>query len=173
MTKVKAGELDHLGLLYERYKRPIFGFFYHQHMDKMLSEDLVQAVFIRVMKYRQSFRNERQFKSWLFQIARNVNYDHYNTTKDYSEELKEEHQQLHVAESGIADKEAELSKMEKALSLLDAEKREILTLSKLKQLKYKEIGVLYDCNESTIKVKVFRAIKALKKQYEELELSES
>ena len=70
------------------------------------------------------------------------------------------------------DREEQLTLMEKALSQLDIEKREILTLSKLEALKYREIGELYDCTESAIKVKVFRAMKALKKKYVELEISE-
>lgn len=172
MLRVKAGELDHLGLLYERYKRPIFGFFYHQSTDKMLSEDLVQTVFIRVMKYRSSFKEGSQFKSWLFQIARNVNYDHYRKKEGYGEELKAEHAQMTDNEDAYTYQEEKLTTLEKALSLLDKEKREILTLSKLKSLKYKEIGELYDCTESAIKVKVFRAMKALKKQYEALELAD-
>jgi hypothetical protein len=28
MIKVKEGDLDKLGLLFERYKKPLFGFFY-------------------------------------------------------------------------------------------------------------------------------------------------
>lgn len=172
MIKVKADDLDHLGLLYERYKRPIFGFFYHQHGDKMLAEDLIQSVFIRVMKYRKSFSENRQFKSWLFQIARNVSHDHFKKTKGYQEELKDEHMILPVTNDTSREKEEQLTLMERALTLLDTEKREILTLSKLKALKYKEIGELYDCTESAVKVKVFRAMKALKKQYIELELLE-
>ena len=172
MSKVKVGELDPLGLLYERYKGPVFGFFYHQHGDKMLAEDLVQGVFMHIMKYRGSFKEQSQFKSWLFQIARNISNDQYKKSKGFQEELKEEHMTIKATNESANEREEQLTLMEKALSQLDIEKREILTLSKLEALKYREIGELYDCTESAIKVKVFRAMKALKKKYVELEISE-
>ena len=45
MLKVKEGDLDKLGLLlFERYHRVLFGFFYNKNKDVALSEDLVQNV---------------------------------------------------------------------------------------------------------------------------------
>ncbi|MTI41410.1 RNA polymerase sigma factor [Fulvivirga lutimaris] len=172
MLKVKTGELDHLGLLYERYKRPLFGYFYHMNNDKMLAEDLVQAVFMRVIKYKHSFRGDGKFKTWVFHIARNVNTDHHKKHKNYTDDIEDEHNELPEMETGIHAKEEQLTQMERALTMLDKDKRELLTLSKLKSMKYREIGELYDSTESAIKVKVFRAMQALKKQYEALEMTE-
>jgi sigma-70-like protein len=36
------------------------------------AEDLVQDVFVRVMKYRETWRGEGRFETWLFRIARNA-----------------------------------------------------------------------------------------------------
>ena len=61
MLKVKQGNLDQLGLLFERYHRILFRFFqnYHQAAE---SQDLVQTVFLRILKYRQQFNeNEGEF----------------------------------------------------------------------------------------------------------------
>jgi DNA-directed RNA polymerase specialized sigma24 family protein len=84
MQKVKEGDIDRLGLLFERYKKPLFGFFYGLNKDAGLSEDLVQNVFFRILKYRYLFRGEPagrpgggDFKTWMFHIARNVKNDHY------------------------------------------------------------------------------------------------
>ena len=170
MLKVKAGNLDLLGLLYERYKRPLFGFFYHMNHDKMLSEDLVQNVFTRVIKYKHSFRGDGHFKTWIFHIARNLNIDHYRKNKKTEPiELLMEHRKVYEYDDDSQDKELELTKLEKALEMLDDEKKELLTLSKLNNMKYKDIGELYDCTEGAIKVKVFRAMKALKAQFELME----
>ena len=81
MLKVKDGNLDKLGLLFERYKKPLFGFFYNMNKDAELSEDLVQNVFLRILKYRYLFRGEGDFKTWMFHIARNVMNDHYRKNK--------------------------------------------------------------------------------------------
>ena len=58
MIKVKDGDLEKLGLLFERYKKPLFGFFYGMNRDADLCEDLVQNVFMRILKYRYLFRGE-------------------------------------------------------------------------------------------------------------------
>src|SRR5688572_18509827 len=84
MIKVKEGDLDKLGLLYERYKKPLFGFFYGMNRDRELCDDLVQNVFFRILKYRYLFRGETgggEFKTWMFHIARNVNNDHFRKLK--------------------------------------------------------------------------------------------
>jgi RNA polymerase sigma-70 factor (ECF subfamily) len=65
-------------------------------------------------------------------------------------------------------KQEELNQLKRAIQLLDPEKREIIILSKLQGLKYKEIGQIIGCSEGTVKVKVFRALKELKKVFEKL-----
>jgi len=81
MLKVKEGDLDKLGLLFERYKKPLFGFFYGMTRDSELSEDLIQNVFFRILKYRYLFRGEGDFKTWMFHIARNVSHDHFKKNR--------------------------------------------------------------------------------------------
>ncbi|HAW78419.1 MAG TPA: RNA polymerase sigma factor, partial [Balneola sp.] len=44
MMKVKEGDLDKLGLLFERYNRPLYSFFYKKTFQTDVSEDLVQSV---------------------------------------------------------------------------------------------------------------------------------
>ncbi len=61
MLKVKSGDLDKLGLLYERHKKRLFGFFYKMNSDASLSEDLVQNVFVRMLKYKHTFTGEGSF----------------------------------------------------------------------------------------------------------------
>jgi DNA-directed RNA polymerase specialized sigma24 family protein len=81
MIKVRDGHLDTLGLLFARYKKPLFGFFYGMNRDAELSEDLVQNVFYRILKYRYLFRGDGDFKTWMFHIARNVNHDNFRKNK--------------------------------------------------------------------------------------------
>ena len=40
--------------------------------DRAAAEDLVQDVFVRVLKYRATFRDEGRFETWVFRIARNA-----------------------------------------------------------------------------------------------------
>ncbi len=82
---VKSGEIDRLGLLFERYKKPLFGYFYRTFHDKETSEDLVQNVFIRILKYRSKFTGYGKFSSWMYRIAHNVSVDYYRKNKNHQQ----------------------------------------------------------------------------------------
>ena len=172
MIKVKDGDLDKLGLLFERYKKPLFGFFYGMNRDAELCDDLVQNVFFRILKYRYLFRGEGDFKTWMFHIARNVNHDHYRKIKWKGKESLENWQEkLSTYENRDTefrqDDERQLLSM--AMDRLPDDKREILLLSKFQDKKYKEIGEILGCTEGAVKVKVFRALEELKQVYRNLE----
>ena len=81
MAKVRDGDPEKLGLLYERYKRPLLGFFTGMVRDRELSEDLLQNTFVRILKYRHLFRGDGDFRTWMFHIARNVKNDHFRKNK--------------------------------------------------------------------------------------------
>jgi RNA polymerase sigma factor (sigma-70 family) len=172
MIRVRDGEIDTLGLLFERYKRPLYGFFYGMSKDSELSEDLVQNVFFRILKYRYLFRGEGDFKTWMFHIARNVNHDHYRKNKIKAKDSLEAWQDRLGSEENRStecqqDEERQLLSM--AMDRLPEDKREILLLSKFQDKKYKEIGEILGCSEGAVKVKVFRALQELKEVYKKLE----
>ncbi len=173
MLKVKSGDLDKLGLLYERHKKRLFGFFYNMNGNASVSEDLVQNVFVRMLKYKHTFTGEGSFTAWMFRTARNVNYDHYKKNK------KEAHQtQLSSVaykledESGLEskmDKKAEVAQLGLAMMQLPPEKREVLILSKYKGIKFSEIGEILGCSEGAAKVKAHRALNDLRIIFLQLE----
>lgn len=172
MLKVKDGDLAKLGLLFERYKKPLFGFFYGMNKDAGLSEDLVQNVFFRILKYRYLFRGEGDFKTWMFHIARNVNHDHFRKIKWKGKDSLDQWQErltTHENRQTEFQQAEELELLAMALDKLSEEKREIILLSKYHDKKYREIGEVLGCSEGAVKVKVFRAMQELKDVYKQLE----
>lgn len=167
MLKVKSGDLDCLSLLFERYHRMLFQFFYNLHKDTAASEDMVQNVFMRVLKYRSRFRGEGAFKQWLFSIARNVSHDYYRKN------IRHQSDDLESWATILPDSEQQQSFLQKeenqllqiALQKLDPKKRELLTLSKLEGWRHQEIAELLGYSRGSIKVLIFRAVQELKKEY--------
>lgn len=172
MLKVKEGDLGKLGLLFERYKRPLYGFFYGLTKNGEVSEDLVQNVFFRILKYRYLFRGEGDFKTWMFHIARNVNNDHFRKNKlNAKDSLEDWQERLGSNENRSTEiqNDEELQILSMAMDRLPVDKREIILLSKFQDKKYKEIGEIIGCSEGAVKVKVFRALQELKEVYRKLE----
>ncbi|MDB4293083.1 sigma-70 family RNA polymerase sigma factor [Maribacter sp.] len=173
MLKVKAGDLDKLGLLYERHKKRLFGFFYNMNSNASLSEDLVQNVFVRILKYKHTYTGEGSFTAWMFRTARNVNFDYYRKNKiafNQSEVSVVEYK-LEASdgiEKGMEQKD-DISVLNRAMRLLPPEKREVLVLSKLKEMKFSQISEILGCTEGAAKVKAHRALKELRTIFLQLE----
>ena len=134
------------------------------------SEDLVQEVFLRILKYRHTYRGEGKFTTWLFQIARNAQYDFFRKNRHQMEQLDGtvplKNDDLNPEEQ--IEQENINSILKKALKKLSPEKREVIILSRFHNLSYEEIGKIINCKVGTIKARVFRALKDLTKIYNEL-----
>jgi RNA polymerase sigma-70 factor (ECF subfamily) len=166
MMKVRDGDLDKLGLLFERYNRRLFGFFYRLTHRRDISEDLVQGVFERILKYRETYNGDGAFSTWIFQIARNLHIDYYrkhsktDTEDDFSDwdSLAADDSELKLK----SEDERNRLLLKRALDQLDGEKKQTLILSRYEGFKYREIAEIMDCTESAVKVRVFRGINELK-----------
>ncbi len=166
MMKVKDGQLDKLGLLYERYSSSLYGFFYRKTKQPQLSEDLVQSVFERMLKYRDTYTGDGSFTTWMYSIARNAHIDHYRKQKRLREdEILDEERIQGEDPSGLGELDLRAQRkyiLEQAIDALDEDKKEVVILSRFEGLRYQEIADIQGVSESAIKVRMFRAMKELK-----------
>ncbi len=173
MLKVKAGDLDKMGLLFERYHRALYGFLFHMTYQRETSEDLVQQVFYKMLKYRETFTATGEFVHWMYSIARNTLKDQGKSLK---QRVKHENTDDHAERlSGGLTPEEQLEKKQaklglyKAMEKLSDSHREVLTLSKFQELKYQEIAQILDISEIAVKTRAHRALQELKNIYEKTE----
>ena len=172
MLKVKDGDLDKLGLLFERYHRRLYHFFYRLTHRRDVSEDLVQSVFERILKYRDTYADNGSFTTWIFQIARNLQIDHYRKHQnDQRADRFDDWDQLEgdgFESEQEQQQNQELKLLQQALDQLDDTKKQTLVLSRFQGFKYKEIAEIMNCTESAVKVRIFRAIRELETHIDEL-----
>ena len=174
MLRVKEGDVDKLNLLYKRYSRRFFGFFYGMTSDGATSEDLVQNVFVRILKYKHTYKENGDFEVWAFQMARNVHHDHYRKNKRYT--FQEDMQSYEPALGESLHKEAEMEKsdelnyLKKALESLSTEKRELIELVRFQKVKYAKVAEMLGITESAVKVRVHRVLKELRESYLKLDV---
>jgi RNA polymerase sigma factor (sigma-70 family) len=166
MLKVREGEVHKLGLLFDRYAQGLFNYFQMQVRDRFKSEDLVQNVFYKILKYRHTFKENADFRVWMYAIARNEKVNFFKTNRVSDEEVNPEQpdEQSSNPESVLASK-ADKRHLMKALERISPDNRELLILSKYTGLPYSQIAEIFECTVGAIKVRIFRAMQELKAQF--------
>jgi len=167
MNQVRGGVAELLGVLFERYHVPLFNFYYKLTGERTLSEDLVQEVFFRILKYRHSYKPDTAFRAWMYQIARNARVDHFR--KKRPETSWEPEMSPAFTPDDPAQQKQESALLREALLELSDDKREVLVLSRFQDLKYEDIARMMGCEVNTVKVRVHRALQDLREIFRGLE----
>jgi RNA polymerase sigma-70 factor (ECF subfamily) len=166
MIQVRNGEIDKLGVLFDRHHRQLYGFFVRLTSSPAMAEDLVQEVFVRLLKYRHTFRGG-EFLPWVFRLARNAAADHYGRRRP-EDPLPEDGQEP-ISTAPLASEtmvqDQEQARVRVALGRLAPDKRELLLLARFQLLPYDEIARLLGTTVGAIKVRVHRALKDLRRAY--------
>jgi len=170
MLAVRDGDIGKLGLLFEKHHTYLFNFFLLLTRNRQASEDMVQDVFYRMLKYRRTYRSDGNFKTWMFSIARNAR-------KDFLRENRAEYDSIDESDDFASSepnpeellvRNDEVALVRKALDGLPDDKREILIMSRFQDMRYEEIGNVLGCSVGTVKVRVYRALRALSESYKKL-----
>ncbi len=171
MEAVKSGDLQQVSLLFDRYHKRIFNFLARMTLEREQAEDLTQNVFMRIIRYRTSYRTGMKFQAWIFQVARNVFSDHYQAHKNRKAAFVDvEKIGDHIMDNEEGNmKEEKDQLLQRSMALLNEEQRELLVLTRFQHMKYEEVADLMDTTVANIKVKVHRAIAKLREHYFQLE----
>ncbi|MBN1905990.1 MAG: RNA polymerase sigma factor [Deltaproteobacteria bacterium] len=166
MVSVKDGDVHKLGLLFDRHAQGLFNYFQLQVRDRFRSEDLVQNVFYKILKYRHTFKEGADFRVWMYAIARNekVNFFKHNRSSDEEVNPEQPDENSNNPENDLASK-TDKKHLGRALERISPDSRELLILSKYTGLPYNRIAEIYDCTVGAIKVRIFRAMQELKAQF--------
>jgi RNA polymerase sigma factor (sigma-70 family) len=167
MNAVREGAVDQLAVLFERHHRALFQFFTHLTGSAPTAEDLLQEVFFRILKFRHTYRPDRSYTAWMYQIARNVHVDHLRRKRpelpflEREDEVTWEPRDTAPMPDARFERQSEMVTLRRALAQLPADKREVLILSRYQNLKYEEIAQILNCEVGAVKQRVFRAVRQL------------
>ena len=166
MAGVRGGDVRKLEPLFDRHHAALFRYSMRMTGNREWSEDLVQEIFFRVLKYRETYREGSTFTTWVFRIAHNTFVD--QARKKKWEVQSEETVDLPVAPINELEQTQDLKLLRSALLKLPEPHREVLVLARFQQLPYEEIAELLGIEVGTVKTRVHRAIKQLRDIYFEL-----
>jgi RNA polymerase sigma-70 factor (ECF subfamily) len=112
MAEVRKGDSSRLGTLFDRHHVALFRYAMRLSGNRDWSEDLVQEIFTRILKYRQTFRDGNPFVTWMYRIARNAYID--QSRKRRWEVQTEEPVEYPVAPDNRAEQDQDLAILERA-----------------------------------------------------------
>ena len=170
--------------LFERYRRPVAGFFKNRGFTDEECLDLTQETFLHAYRGMTSFRFDSSFETWIFRIARNL---WSNTVRDRSAQ-KRAGREVPLEELGTAeDKAAAAASTEQtvgplsrvlvderhrllrdALADLPNQQQQLVLFQIDHDLKIREISQVLEMPEGTVKSQLHKARSFLKKRLERI-----
>lgn len=151
--------------MYYEYSDNVHRYIYWLVGNKETSEDLTQDTFYRAFKKYDSFRKNSTELTWLLKIARNITYDYFrkkklakflNMDSDFPSTF------LNPEEKII--KNDEISALYEAMKSIKKDYRDVILIRKISECSVKDTAYILGWTEAKVKMKLTRAIAALKKQ---------
>lgn len=147
--------------LYLRLKKPVYQYIWKMTNDKMLTEDLLQDVFISCYQSFDQLTDSRAAVSYIFKAARNAVYMHYRNKVTHKDSYAV--QDISILELPDTDTlESDYEKHEMAgliqsyLLRIPEQLREVYLLKEYSGLSYQEIAAVTGLEVSQIKSALFR-----------------
>jgi len=164
--RAQAGELPAFEELVQKYQREVYGLACRMVSDAEEAKDLAQQAFLQAFVHIRSFRQDAQFRTWLFRIAINQCYNFLKSRKKFGDPLDSD--ELSLAGDDPSP-EADLVAQEQrrrlyeALERLPAKQRAVITLKVEQGLSYEEISRVLGGTAGAARVNYCQALKTLKK----------
>jgi len=168
------GETQALDFLIEKYLKIIYGFVYKNVGNEAQAEDITQEVFVKVWKNIKKFDQSRDFKPWIFQIAKNTSIDFLRKKKTipFSKFENENGQNLLVdnivaAPLNLIEKFSDQNTVAVAMQGLTDKEQKIINLRHGDGMSFKEIAETFKEPINTVKSRYRRVLLRLRRNVKE------
>ncbi len=172
-TRLEAEAFDEI---VDAYSGRLFGFFQRMLGGREEAEDLVQEVFVRIVKGIADYREEGRFEAWLFRIAGNLVRDRLRREpKEAATGIAEQDcaQDLELRtgrQTGGAGESLELQenvdRMQKCLAKLPSMEREVILMRHYGELSFAEIAEYTEAPLGTVLARAHRGLAKLRQWME-------
>ena len=158
-------ELD-LTALAETYSGLLFRVAYSVLRSRAEAEDVVQDVFVRILKRSPDLLTVRDLRAWLIRITWNLSIDRRRRIRP--EQIDEDFAKSLVATNAPADEALGDAQRMKAvlreLGKLPRAERQVLLLSTVEELETPEVAKVLGRSESAVRALLFRARTRLRER---------
>ena len=173
LVKKTLEDADFFSVLIDRYERKLLYYIMRiSAFDILVAEEILQEVFLKVWKNLRDYDISMSFSSWIYRITHNETISHFRKSKTRGEDKQmvwdDEHANGILDALDIEEKIDENKRkkvIQKILSTLSAEYKEILVLRFFEDLSYSEIADVLKKPEGTIATLISRAKKQFLEAY--------
>lgn len=158
ITDYLKGNEKSLEVLIKRYLKPIYSFAFQFVGNSQEAEDITQEVFIKMWRNLKKFNKKKNFKTWIFTIAKNTCLDWQKKKKTLP--LFESIGNSISFSIGFLEKD-----LQKAIGNLSPKYRQVLLLRYNEDLTFRQIAEILGESVNTVKSRHRRAINLLKKLF--------
>lgn len=170
-----GNEPDAFGEIVRRWERKIFALCFGMLSREDDARDAAQDTFIAAYRNLANFRGEAKVSSWLHRIAVNQCLTKQRRTKTRSEtflddETNEEERvfiaPLHQSPARITEQNERLSHVRHAVNALPVDLRQVIVMKEFEEMTFQEISDTLELPLSTVKSRVYTALKQLRMKLE-------
>ncbi|MEP6918329.1 MAG: RNA polymerase sigma factor [Acidobacteriota bacterium] len=165
VVRCQLGERAAFDALIERWHDPIWRYVRRITGDDQAADDLVQDLWLRVLRGIHRLRDGSKLRAWLFGIARHALMDRWRDKYAAGAVSDVDLTDLPADEVDLGPQE-DLEAMEHELARLPVVEREVLTLFYLRELSLAEVSEVLAVPVGTVKSRLFRARQLLRRELE-------
>lgn len=163
------------GEIVRRWERKIFGLCFGMLGREDDARDACQEAFISAYRNISKFRGEAKVSSWLHRIAVNqcltIKRRQKSRAEDFIDEESGEEERVFVAAlsyspANRAEKTERMSLVRQAVGALPSDLRQVIVMKEFEEMTFQEISETLELPLSTVKSRLYTALKQLKMRLE-------
>lgn len=169
----KKGDAAALDELVSRYKGPLYAYLLRLARDRDAADDILQEVFVKVIKKLGAYREEDRFPAWLYTVAHHAVMDHFRAgTRRREDSLFDaDGDERPLADTPAAREPSpedafasaeRAGALEAAFGKLSPEQREVFLLRHYSELSFREIAGILKVPIGTVLARMSRALAKMR-----------
>jgi RNA polymerase sigma-70 factor (ECF subfamily) len=175
VKRALAGDADAFGEIVERWERRIFALSFGMLGREEDARDATQETFLSAFRNLRGFRGEAKVSSWLHRIAVNQCITRQRRAKVRSETALEDETigegasflaPAHESPARRAERQERTEVVRRAVSALPPELREVIVMKEFEELTFQEIAEVLNLPLSTVKSRLYTALRQLRMRLE-------
>ncbi|MEM7585136.1 MAG: sigma-70 family RNA polymerase sigma factor [Acidobacteriota bacterium] len=165
VVRCQLGEIAAFDELVERWHPRLAGYVRGLVAEPGVAEELIQEVWLRILRGLPGLRDAARLAPWMHRIARNVVMDRLRAVYAAPQASDQDLDQIE-GQAPLSSVDVDRGALRRGLSSLPLIEREVLTLFYLQELRMSEVAEILSIPVGTVKSRLFRARGLLRKALE-------